>query len=156
MKTIVYKKKQTNAQTQYNETLSKDLKWVLQQCKRIVELAETCEQEEIEEGARLYSRNGDLPRQKTGKMNTCKSMCQGVIENFDNGQYDLSEKQIEGLTIAFNVAHDIIDEFEAVVFEEVQTLPKLKSTLPPPIEELPPNFGDLFDVEELVVKYKRK
>lgn len=158
MKTIKYKKKQTTARTQYNETTSIDTQDVLNKCKRIVEVADACEKHNIADGKRLYGRNDKMPRQSNGKMNSPKSMCEGVIDNFNNGQYNISDPQIKGLSESFNVAHDIIEDFEQTIFEEVTTLPKL--SMPSNIEQDPgTTFGDLFgySVEEVrVTKIYRK
>lgn len=156
-KTIPFKQKPKTSGTVYNETTSTDTKYVLNKCKRVVEVADACEQHGITEGQRLFSRNGNMPKQSTGKMNSPKSMCQGVIDNFNDGQYNLSDPQIKGLAEAFTVANDIIDNFDEIVFEKVSELPKL--SLPTTITEQS-TFGDLFgdDVEEVHVTkiYRRK
>lgn len=128
MKTIPYKKKTTTANTQYNQTTSSDLKHILNDCNRVVEVATECERQGIMDGKKLYSNNGIMPRQSSGKMNSPRSMCEGIIENFNKGQYDLSDKQMQGITESFRVASEIINDFEEVTFEEVDTLPKLNST----------------------------
>ncbi len=155
MITIPFKRKQTHANTQYVETKSQDLKWILQQCRRLVELSEACIAEDIKEGLPLHSRNGNLPKQHSGKMNSCQSFCEGILDNFNNGQYDLTERQLEGLTEAFAVVNRLAEEFEAVIFEEVKELPKLKSIIPPP-EDILEKFSDLFEVEEITINYKKR
>ena len=158
-KSIAFKKKHTTANTQYNETNTSDLKHVLEQSQRIVDVATMCEQQGVIEGQRLYSSNGIMPRQSSGKMNSCKSMCEGVLENFTKGQYTLSEKQMEGLTEAFKVASEVIEDFEDITFTEVDELPKIKSKPVDPniLKEINTTFSDLWDWEvESVTLTRRK
>ena len=155
MLTIPYKRKPTHANTQYVETRSQDQKWILQQARRLIELADLCEKEDVPEGLPLVTRNGNLPKQKTGKMNSCRTFCEGIIDNFNNGQYDFTEKQLEGITEAFAVVNRLAEEFEAVTFEEVRELPKLKSLIPPP-DILFEKFSDLFEIEEITINYKKR
>ena len=154
-KTINYKKKHTTANTQYNETTSWDLAWILEQAERLVETATACEQHNVKEGSRLYTRNGNMPKQSTGKMNSPKTMCEGVIDNFHKGQYDLTEKQMTGLQEAFNVGNDIIEDFDSVIFEEGD-LPKLRSKLPAPLENALTTFESLFDHFSVNITFTKK
>ena len=155
MKIIPYRKKTTTATTQYNETTSWDLAWILDQAQRLVQTAADCEKHKIPEGSRLFSRNGNMPKQSTGKMNSPKSMCEGVIENFNKGQYDLSDKQMTGLTEAFKVGNEIIEDFDEVEFTE-GTLPKLRSLLPRSIDSALSTFETLFDKFTVTIDVTKK
>lgn len=155
MKTIYYRKKVTTADTQYNETTSWDLAWILDQCERLVQLATECEKQKIVEGLRLYTRNGLMPKQSSGKMNSPKSMCEGVIDNFHKGQYDLSEKQMTGLTEAFRVGCELIEDFDEVDFQE-GSLPKLRSKLPPAVDNALSTFESLFEHFNVSINLTKK
>jgi len=155
MKKIPYKKKATTANTQYNQTTSTDLKHILNECKRLVEVATECERQGITDGKKLYSNNGIMPRQSSGKMNSPKTMCEGVIDNFNKGQYDLSDPQMKGITESFRVAHDVIEDFEEVVFEEVTNLPKLNSTKVFDTSTIPDStLSDLWEIDSMTFRRK--
>lgn len=151
MKIIPYIKKQTNANTQYNCTTSTDTNWVLAQSKRLVDVATDCISHGIKEGMVLDQSNPKLPRMSTGKRNSPKSMCEGVVDNFNHGQYDLSDKQMEGLAEAFRIGNEIINDFEEVEFNEVEHLPKITH----PVTEMNniknTIFADLFDLSQYEV-----
>ena len=157
MRKIPYKKKQTKASTQYNETLSTDLKYILSESKRIVEVATECERMGVTEGKRLYDRNPSLSKQSTGKMNSVKSMCEGIIDNFNNSQYDLSDPQIKSLEVAFKVASEIIEDFEEVSFELVHSLPKIKNSTvfdTSLLDSVGSTLSDLFEIETVTFRKK--
>lgn len=156
MRKIPYIKKRTTANTEYRQTTSSDTKWVLEQCKRLVEVAQACEANGIKEGAALNAPNPKMPRMSNGKRNSASTMCEGVIDNFNQGQYDLSNKQCDGVEEAFRIGSDVIDNFEEVTFEEVTSLPKLQSSKAPIPETCNSVFSDLFEVECVTVVYRKK
>ena len=153
MKIIPYKSKVTNANTNYKETRFVDTKWVLDQCKTLVLVADT-------EGDRLLALNPKMPKQSTGHRNSPKSMCEGVIDNFNNGQYNFSDKTMQGITESFRIGEELIEDFEAVEFVEVDTWPKISVPKTPEVSTSENTFTDLFDIESIVVNtttvYKRK
>jgi len=159
-KQIQYKLKQTSANTQYVETTSSDTKWILQQCRHLIQVAMACEVNNITEGQRLFTRNGYMPRMSNGKMNTCRTMCEGIIDNFAEGQYDLTEKQMIGLTEAFKVGNDIIENFDSIEFKQVDELPKLRIREVPEVSRPPSTFSTLFDIDpnidSITVTYKKR
>lgn len=155
MRSINYKKKVTTANTQYNETTSWDLAWILSQSQRLIQTATDCEIHKVSEGSRLFTRNGNLPKQSSGKMNSPKSMCEGVLDNFHKGQYDLSDKQMQGIEESFKVANEIIEDFEQVEFIEGE-LPKLRSKLPAPLESALTTFESLFDNFNISINFTKK
>ena len=146
MKTIPYINKDTKASTQYRKTTKQDIDWVLTQCKRIAQVAPISDE--------LRTPNPKMPRMSAGGRNTPESMCKGVIDNFNAGQYDLSDKQCTGLEEAFRIGEEVIEDFEGVVFEQVDVLPKMKSVVQVPTEP-PGTFGDLFDIESITVTYRK-
>ncbi len=149
---IPYKNKTTTAGTQYRQTTSQDTNWVLEQCKQLSHVAAECEKHKLKEGAALNHPNPYLPKMSTGRRNTPATMCDGVVDNFNQGQYDLSDKQMDGLKEAFRICNNIIEDFEQVEFEEVVSLPKIRSTsapLPHPLDNTV--FGDLFDLSQYEV-----
>jgi hypothetical protein len=148
MKTVEYVKKSTSANTEYRWCRSQDLRWILSQSGRIVELAELLSEDVV----RFNLARPDLPRQGSGKRNSIHTLCQGIIDNFAGGQYDLTARQCEGLEVAFRVAEEMIEDFEAVEFREVVALPKMTSC----VREVPnTTFPDLFDIE-LTIKIDRR
>jgi len=150
MKHVPYVNKHTQAGTQYRKTTSQDLNVVLDTCKQVAAVAGL----NIPEVQSLNHPNPKMPRMSNGTRNTCATMAEGVIDNFNNGQYDLSDKQCDGITEMTRIAEDIIDGIEQIVFVEVGVLPKIK---PPIIESTPEGtFSDLFDVESITVTYRRK
>lgn len=156
MKQIQYKLKHTNANTQYVETTSSDTKWILAQCQRLIQVAIACEVNNITEGQRLFTRNGMMPRMSNGKMNTCRTMCEGILDNFHEGQYNLTDKQMHGLTEAFKVGNEIIEDFEDIMFKEVTDLPKLRTSTLPTESPTESTLSDLFDIESITVTYKKR
>jgi hypothetical protein len=151
---IPYKSTVTNSNANYRQTLSQDTKWVLDQCKTLVQVAEACIKEGIKEGDRLTHTNPNIPRQGTGKVNSCHTMCQGVLDNFNTHQRDMTDKTMAGITEAFRVGEEVINDFEDVVFEEVDKLPKIYA----PQDTIPTGttLGDLFEIETVTVTYRRK
>jgi hypothetical protein len=91
----------------------------------------------------------DLPKQSTGKRNSCHTWCQGIIDNFKDSQYDLTEKQCDGLEAVFRTAFSIIEDFDTVEFSEVTDLPKIRIVEQPVCRT---TFGDLFDQVELTIR----
>ena len=143
---VPYINKKTTAGTQYRQTTKQDLNRVLEQCKTLVQVAPY--------DPALQTPSAKMPRMSNGKRNTPETMCQGVIDNFNSGQYDLSDKQCDGLTEAFRIGEQIIEDFETVEFEEVTSLPKIRPTATPaPVDDV---FGSLFDIDSITVTYKRK
>jgi hypothetical protein len=153
MKTIKYKKKETNANTQYVEVNPTDLDFILNQCKQLVDVATQCKEHKIKEGDDFFKPSVLMPKQSTGKRNTAESMCSGVIDNFSSGQRDLTEKTMTGLHEAFKVGEAIIEDFHSVEFEECDSLPKLSA---PVIESKGTTMEDLFDIESITVTYRKK
>jgi len=146
MRKIPYIKKRTTANTEYRQTARTDTRWVIDQCKRLVEVAQACVKNGIIEGAALNAPNPKMPRMSSGNRNSASTMCEGVVENFNQGQYDLSNKQCDGLEEAFRIGSNVIEDFEEVIFEEVTSLPKLQSSKAPVPETCNSVFSDLFDV----------
>lgn len=150
----MYVKKNVKANTEYRSTSRDDLDMVLEQCKQIVSVTNECSRSNnkdlLHAAATLNSRNPKIPRQSGGKVNSAKSMCEGVLDNFKNGQYDLSIKTCIGVQEAFRVASVIFDNFEEVTFTEVDSLPRLVA---PVAKTLP---VDLWDDFEFVTTVRRK
>ena len=140
MRTVKYVNKQTSAKTQYRKCSSEDLRWILAQCQRIVEVAEL----NIQDVINLNTSRPDLPRQGTGKRNTCHTLCQGIIDNFRESQYDLTARQCDGIERVFRTAFNIIDDFDTVEFVEVNDLPKIRVIEQPVCRT---TFSDLFEIE---------
>jgi hypothetical protein len=154
MKHIPYIKKITTASTEYRQMLPTDVDWVLEQCKKLHEIASVCKKNGIREGDRLNTKNPKIPRMGTGGINTCSSICEGVIDNLNGSQYNLSAPQCDGLEEAFRIGEDLIEDFESVVFEQVDKLPKM--TLPGIPDISGSTLGDLFDVDTIVVTYRKR
>ena len=151
---IPYKKRlpTENDSSTRHDTSSSDLKWVLDQCKRLVEVANACEVNNIKEGDRLLRSNPLIPRMSSGKVNSPRTMCEGLQKNFSTGQRDLTDKQCTGIQEAFRIGNEVINDFDSVTFEEVDQLPKLTAPTVHTIEE-GSTFEDLF---EIVVTVRRK
>ena len=156
MKTIHYKKKDTNANTQYVEVNPSDLDFILKQCETLVTVANQCKEHKIKEGDDFFKPNVLMPKQSTGKRNTAESMCSGILDNFKSGQRDLTDKTMQGLHEAFKVGEAIIEGFESVQFEEAESLPKLKPILDKIEETELSIFETMFDVESITVTYRKK
>lgn len=153
MKKILHKLKSTSAGTTYHDMLTADKKWLLDQAERLAQVGNGCNSINAVEGERLYKTNPNLPRQGNGKMNSPTTMCEGIVDNIRKGtQRDLTDKQLKGLEEAFRVGSEVINDFEAVTFEEVSTLPKLPSN-PLPVDTSGSTFNDLF---EITVTVRRK
>jgi hypothetical protein len=152
MKTIPFVKKQTGASTQYNQITSSDLNWLLSQSKRLVDVANDCANSGVKEGQALNQPNPNLPRQSSGTRNSPKSMCDGINDNFNKGQYDLSSKQMDGLVESFRIGESVIDNFDSIEFNEVDKLPKIKSAVTSQVDELDPL---LFQIDSVTITYTR-
>lgn len=146
MKTIQYRVKSTTAGTEYRQTTSWDSNWILAQCQMLAEVARDCQQFNISEGLALNTPRPDLPKMSSGRRNTPATLCQGIVDNFNQGQYNLSNKQMEGLVVAFKIASELADGFEAVEFEEVTTLPKIPINTAKKESQLT-TLTELFDFE---------
>ena len=155
MKTIPYINKETGANTDYTTMLSTDKNWIKTQCEMVV-IASALSEYDV-----FNVKNPKLPRHDEGslmgKMNTYKSFCEGVIEKINSkGLNDLSHKQMRGLEAVFKTAVELdktnnSDNFEEVVFEEVDMLPKIQLTKSQVIEDAPPgSFAALFEVEVII------
>lgn len=129
----------------YWRTTTQDSAFILKQCELIQLLAPYI--------PKLNIKHPKYLKQSTGAHNTAASLCEGILENFNKSQFDLSEKQCGALVDVFKIGVDEIEDFQPVEFEEVDKLPKIK----PPVQEdwsaLPP---DLFDIESVTVVYKKK
>ena len=150
MKKIPYVSRVTNSNANYKKTLTSDTNWVLEQCKQLVQVAGLG----VIEVAALNTKNPNIPKQSSGRPNTPKSMCEGVIDNFNNSQYDLTDKTMQGVQEAFRIGADIINDFEEVDFHEVDKLPKI----PKPIIEVDsiPNNSMYEDLFEIVINVRKK
>ena len=154
--------KQVNANTQYRQLTNADQRLILDQCKNIVDVVDVCiNMGHPEDAANLTRNDPFIPRQGTGKSNSCYSMCAGVLDNFNKGQYNLSDKQCNGLERAFTIANKEINGIEEIEFEEVTSLPKLSPPKVAPVSEVPTLmssavFSDLFDVESITITYRKK
>ena len=155
MRNIKYVKKNVKAGTEYRSTSKDDLNMVLDQCRRIIEVTNACEKDSNKDlqnaSSKLNSRNPNIPRQSGGKVNSVKTMCEGTLDNFANGQYDLSIKTCAGVQEAFRIAASIFDEFEEVTFEEVIELPKLVA----PVASSG-SLNELWDQYEIVTTIRKK
>lgn len=129
---VPYIKKQVNAGTEYRKMNSSDQKWILSQAKKLSDIAIACDRDKVEEGMPLNTPNPLMPRMSTGKRNTPGTICSGVLDNFNKGQYDLTGKQCDGLQEAFRIGCTVIEGFEEVEFEEVTTLPKIQQKVQEP------------------------
>lgn len=148
MKTIPYIKKLTTAGTQYIGTSLQDTEFILTQCNTISRLAPYV--------PRLMIAHPNYLKQSTGKHNTPQSLCEGIIDNFNSGQYDFSLKQCEALKLVFAIGEEEIEDFHTVEFEEVPKLPKLKALAPVVAsEQKGTTMSDLFDIESITVVYRK-
>ena len=147
--------KVTEAKTQYRQIRQFDLDWILEQCKDIVAVTKglTAEYKSIKED--LEKPRVLLPKLSTGGRNSAFSMCEGVVENFSKGQYNLTDKQCDGLVEAFRVANEYY-EVDTVEFDEVVNLPKLPLKSPKVTEMPTSTIGDFFDIESITVTYRKK
>lgn len=151
MRTIKYKNKNTTAGTQYRSISKNDRNWVLDQCRTVSGLVDVCAKTSefplCDIGVELTAATITLPRQSTGKRNSVKSFVDGVLTNFQTGQYDLSDKTMAGVTESFMQASAHFTSVDAVEFVEESVVPT--STEKSVME-------DLFDIESITVTYKRK
>ena len=154
---IPYIKKITSANTEYRQLKPLDRNIVLDKCQEVVDLDNELKKYNSPDSHTLNAPNPKMPRMSPpyGKgKNSARSMCEGTLDNFKTGtQYDLSDKTMDGLQEAFRVAHSIVDEFEEVEFECVDSFPKSK---PVQQEASPTTLEDLFDIESITVTYRKK
>jgi hypothetical protein len=59
-----------------------------------------------------------------------------------------------GITEAFRVGSEVINDFEDVLFEEVDKLPKIYA--PQDVIPTDSTYSDLFEIETMTVTYRRK
>ena len=171
--------------TIYYKTTSVDTKFVLKQCKEIVDLYDLLVNETDVMSTciinDLTNPNKKLPKLSQangGGYNSPYSMCKGVIDNFNTGQYFFTYKQAPGLELAFKLALDNFSKhltadsytLEEISFYEVSTLPVTaslnRSTVVPVQQETITNvpdtsttFGDLFEVvmvQQPIFEVRRK
>lgn len=155
MRTIIYERGHKVTLThgngaQYRKTKNEDRQWVLDELRRMRDNITQVEKLKADESAQdflneVYRKRDDLPRRGRGSpaKNSLDSFINGVIDNLETTQNDLSEKVCDGLEVVFRAMSDLInDNFEPVVFVEG----KLNEPLPQPEPVLDPNglfdFGD--------------
>ena len=151
---IPYIKKITSANTEYRQLKPLDRNTVLDKCKEVVDLDNELRKYNSPDSHTLNAPNPNMPKMTPphGRgRNSARSMCEGVLDNMKGSQRDFSDKQMNGVQEAFRVAHSIVDEFEEVEFEEVDSFPKHTTTVD--TIEKGSTFEDLF---EIVVTVRRK
>jgi hypothetical protein len=165
MRKILYRNKKPapGTYTVYRETVKDDLDYIQDCLEKIVErddVCRRCQEPELKEiSQRLNQPNAQMPRrsaQHGGGRNSARSMADGVIENFKQGQYDISHRQMPGIEEAIRTASELFTDIEAVVFEEVDELPKKKPAAA--AAPAPDTFNDLFEIEivqPMIVRLKR-
>lgn len=124
-------RKFTTANTTYYETSRSDTSSILNQCRDIVEMDNQLKNQTDQELYNIHKKFNTANKQMPGKSasygggpNNVRSMCEGVIDNFNDGQYNVSNKTVKGLSEAFRVAASVFETFEEFDFEEVSSLPK--------------------------------
>ena len=139
MRTILYVKKETKANTEYRLMSRQDLDWLFTKMNQILSVCQykqtgsVCDRgSSLPLNERFTMKYPTLPRMSTGIQNSIQSFCEGIISNFKNQsktglQRDLSNKQCDGLQIVFQVANQLIADFDEVEFVEADALPKLKA-----------------------------
>lgn len=147
--------RQTSAKTEYRDLSKDDLDWVLEQLNIVKSLGT----QPVNPDTIVYNLwraikalDSNLPRKGNGTRNSCLSIAEGIIDNFNHGQWSLSAPQCDLIEKSFSKIHDLIDEFDNVEFEEVTALPS-KKTFTPIVEEDITTFSQLFEIEVII---KRK
>ena len=156
MRKIPIKRKITTAGTTYYDMDKDDKKFILDQCKTLVEVDDMIKNDdEMKHISQELNRpDRTMKRKSNGKLNSPRSMCEGVYDNIAKGtQRDFSDPQIDGLEKAFKCAADNdIQGIEGVVFDEVSKLPT-KPASTQPTEKT--TFNDLFEIN-IAVSVKKK
>jgi hypothetical protein len=157
MKTVKYKIKENNANTEYREVSKEDKEWVLSQAQRISNLADDCakstNQDILDAGRELTKTRKELIRQGTGTLNSVKTLVDGVIKNMvQGGQRDFSDRTCKGLQGAFKIASEVFNTIEEVEWEESTTLRNDPYTMDP----IQTTLSDLWDTQVYEVTVKRK
>lgn len=159
MKVIPYKNKPRpqGTNTTYRELTKEDQRFVKEQCKTIIDVDDVCKHSSDPELQKVHKTlnapNNKMPRRSPaygGGKNSARSMAEGIIDNFNKGQYNISHIQMPGLEEAFRVASGILNSVEEVEFEEVTSLPKPKPVYTPDTSDT--TFEDLFEITITVRK----
>lgn len=158
MRVIKYLNKATTAKTQYREISKENERWILDSCKQIVKWVDELKQcenqtEEVQDAImELTARRSRMPKRSQeygGGYNSVYTMCEGTVENFKHGQYNLSSKTMKGLEEAFKIANRVSNgEIDEVWFDESNTL---KDENTKPITRT--TYSDLFEI--LIPKLKK-
>ena len=159
MRKIPLERKITKANTTYYNMHKDDKKFILDQCKTLVEVDDMMKNDDDlkDISQELNTPDRTMTRKSNRQPNSPRSMCEGVYDNITNPnipQRDFSEPQIDGLEKAFKCAVDNeIPGIEEVVFEKVLKLPT-KPASTQPIEKTT-TFNDLFEIN-ITVSVKKK
>jgi len=138
MRKIPYRNKPRPAgtYTTYRETTKEDLDYVRDSLQKIVDRDDMCRQSRnpdlVKVSEELNRPNRAMPgrsRAHGGGPNSARSMAEGVLDNFKQGQFDISHRQMPGIQEAINTASDLFNDIDPVVFEEVARLPSTASTV---------------------------
>lgn len=168
MRTVPFTTKNTTAGTVYCRTLPTDRDAVLEQCKTIVDFDDECATESPIVSSILNRPIKNITRKSLkhgGGYNSARSVCEGVVDNFNKGQYDFSVPQLTAIEEAFKVAHGVLTDFWEIDWDPVSVLPKLKlednKVVKVPAKKEEPvtpesMIGEFFDIESITITYKRK
>ena len=156
MKQIKYKVRPptSNDSAIRHEMSDSDLLWILRQCKEVNKFVELCKLYYSPGYTRLISSNPNMPKQTPPYgigHNSVKTMCEGLLRNFETGQFSMSDKSCTGIQEAFRVVNELDESFEAVEFIDVDKIP-----LNPSSELSGTTLPDLFDIESIMVTYRKK
>lgn len=125
-KTYEYKVKPRpeGTNTTYHQLRVEDRKSLLEDCKMLVDFTNECKKHNDPVWMTLEAGTPKMPRRSAaygGGRNSAYSICEGIIENFKKGQYDISHKQMPAIVEAFRIAHNALEEFDEIDFKEVKS-----------------------------------
>lgn len=161
MKTIEYKVKDTKAYTQYRELQSHDKKYLMNELRNIISLADECishPQQSLKTiGIKMKTPVSTLPRQgkiNNGVMNSIYTAASGIVDNIENGtQRDFSNHSCKLIEKTFNEMIKIDSNWEQVEFVEVESFTK-PTVAPQPKDTTETTFSDMFEIESITFRRK--
>lgn len=163
MRTVPFSTKDTTAGTVYCQTNIIDRNAVLEQCKTIVDFDNKCATESPIVSSILNRPLKGVIRKSVrhgGGYNSARSICEGIVDNFNKGQYDFSLPQLTAIEEAFKVAHGILPDFWEVNFEPTTELLriKVKKVEQKKDEPVTPEsmIKEFFDIDSVTITYKKK
>lgn len=157
---IKYTVRSTSAGTEYRDVHPEDKKWLFQQLHNVVDfttaLAASSDPTSQTMHSALILGRSKIPRKGNGSGNSITSAAQGIIDNFNSGQYTLSRPQCDIITKAFAEMVSIIPDWEQVEWEQAASVQSIKPLHPSQAAD-PGIFETLFDLSEYeIVIRKRK